>query len=315
MQTKTYHDFDAFAESIRHVDSRMLLRHPKNRTWRISSVDLGRGITVQTGQLGSGNIAAGELQLDGYMFYKPLTDTVEYSVNGIVVEKNSLAILEPGCEFCISTRVAHDWVVAFIPSHILIPGNEAVVPLQGSKRKRCRVIRPNLQTAERFRSLTGEIMMAASIFSHFESTNAALCAGAELLEIVSSLVAQPQHVERGSKGRKRLPRDEIIRRAEKLLEARHGEHLSVEELAVAARVSQRTLQTAFNDYYGTGPAQYMQLRTLNHVHRALKTADPEADLVCDILMAHGEWEFSRFASRYRRLFGELPSETLRSRGR
>jgi hypothetical protein len=36
--------------------------------------------------------------------------------------------------------------------------------------------------------------------------------------------------------------------------------------------------------------------------------------VADVLLQHGEWEFGRFAARYRRLFGELPSETRRTKG-
>ena len=314
MQTHCYHDFDAFVESIQHVESKMLLRHPKNRTWSISSVDLN-GITVQVGQLGSGNIAAGELLLDGYMLYLPLTDAVEYTANGIVVEKNSLAILEPGCEFCVATREEHDWVVAFVPTHMFTPGDEAVEPLPRSKGKRCRVTRPNRQAADRFRSIAGEIMTASGNYPHFESSSAASCAAAEVLEIASSYVGQPQNVEPRPKGRTKLQRKEIIRRSEELLEARHGEHVSVVELTVAARVSQRTLRTAFIDFFGTGPVHYLQLRTLNQVHRALKAAEPEEDLVCEILMANGVWEFSRFSSRYRRLFGELPSETLRRKPR
>lgn len=154
-------------------------------------------------------------------------------------------------------------------------------------------------------------MTVAGNSPQFESSNAASSVAAELLKIASSYVGQPKNVEPRPIGRTRLPRQEIIQRSTKLLEARHGEHVSVEELAVAAGVSQRTLRTAFNDYFGVGPLHYLQLRKLNQVHRALMAADPEASLVSDILMAHGVWEFSRFASRYRRLFGELPSETLR----
>lgn len=38
-----------------------------------------------------------------------------------------------------------------------------------------------------------------------------------------------------------------------------------------------------------------------------------ASTVADVLLQHGEWQFGRFAARYRRLFGELPSETLQAR--
>lgn len=255
MQTHCYNDFDAFAESIQHIDSRMLLRHPKNRTWSISSVDLN-GINIQVGRLGSGNIAQGELQLDGYMLYLPLTDAIEYSANGVVLDKKSFAILEPGCEFCISTKEEHDWCVAFVPSHMFALEAETVEPLSGSKGKTCRVTRPNRQAADRLQSLVGQIMTTASNYSQFEYTSAASCAAAEVLKIVSSFVEQPQNIEPHPKGRTRLPRQEIIRRSNELLEAHHNEHIFVEDLAVAAQVSQRTLRTAFKEYFGVGPDRF-----------------------------------------------------------
>jgi AraC-like DNA-binding protein len=84
-------------------------------------------------------------------------------------------------------------------------------------------------------------------------------------------------------------------------------------LAAAASVSERTLRTAFKEYFGVGPVHYLQLRHLHRVHRAIKAADPEEVSVSQILVGQGEWAFGRFASRYRRLFGELPSDTLRKK--
>jgi AraC family ethanolamine operon transcriptional activator len=95
------------------------------------------------------------------------------------------------------------------------------------------------------------------------------------------------------------------------LEQRVGDPVHVGELAAAADVSERTLRTAFHEYFGVGPVRYLLLRQLHQVHRALSGADPEEATVSKILVEHGEWEFSRFASRYRQLFGESPSETLR----
>ena len=40
-------------------------------------------------------------------------------------------------------------------------------------------------------------------------------------------------------------------------------------------------------------------------------ATAQDESVADILTRHGIWEFGRFAARYRRHFGELPSQTLR----
>jgi transcriptional regulator GlxA family with amidase domain len=95
-----------------------------------------------------------------------------------------------------------------------------------------------------------------------------------------------------------------------LLEERHRKTVSVEDLADAANVSKRTLRTAFNEYYGVGPARYLQLKQLHRIHRALRESDPEATSVTQTLVQLGEWEFGRVASRYKTLFGEFPSETL-----
>jgi AraC family ethanolamine operon transcriptional activator len=90
-----------------------------------------------------------------------------------------------------------------------------------------------------------------------------------------------------------------------------GEYLSVEQLAAAAGVSERTLRDAFQRYFGLAPVRYLNRRTLHQVRRALKASDPSAATVTDIATQFGVWELGRFARDYRSLFGELPSETLR----
>jgi AraC family ethanolamine operon transcriptional activator len=87
---------------------------------------------------------------------------------------------------------------------------------------------------------------------------------------------------------------------------------SVADLADTVRVSERTLRAAFLAYFGVGPSRYMKLRQLNQVHRDLKAASPDESTVSGIVLQNGVWEHGRFASAYRRFFGETPSTTLRS---
>ena len=161
MRSQIFRDFDAFAESVRDVDSRMMLRNPKRRILSTSSVDL-YGIDVQFGRLGSGNIAQGQLRADGYMLYLPLTDGVEYTANGSVLEEKAFAILEPGCEFCISTKIEHDWFVAFVSTHMFARGGDPVASPSSFERKRCGVTRPNRQAANQFRAIVNQIMTTAA---------------------------------------------------------------------------------------------------------------------------------------------------------
>lgn len=308
MRSQVFDDFDAFTESIRDVEIKTLLRNPQHRIWSTSSVDLGK-IDVQLGRLGSGNIAQGGLRSDGYMVYLPLTDAVEYTANGTILPKNSFAILEPGCEFCVSTKVKHDWCVAFISTDFFAQAGD--LTLRGSRS--CYVTRPSQPAADKFRATLLQIFRTAADASHFESSLAATRAAEDVLKLASSIVAPRPLVEPSHDGRPRVSRQEIIRSSMELLDQQAGKVVSVRDLAAAVSVSERTLRSAFNEYFGVGPVRYLQLRHLHRVHRALKAADPEEVSVSQVLVEQGEWAFGRFASRYRRLFGELPSETLQKK--
>jgi len=307
MRSHVFQDFDAFAESVRGVESKMLLRNPKHRFWSVKGVDLN-GIDIQVGRLGSGNIAQGELRPDGFMVYLPLSNGVEYTVNGIMMEKNSFAILEPSCEFCISTKVEHDWCVAFIPNSSLSPENKIVRPT-----RTCRVTRPMNHAARDFQTTILEIMQAASLSTSFETTHAAENVAAEVLKLAEIAIGKKQKTVLGREGRPKVPRQLVIRRCLEHLDQRTSAPASVSSLATASGVSERTLRSIFREYFGVSPNQYLQLRLLNQVNRTLKTTDKTETTVSNVLVDRGEWAFGRFAARYRQLFGELPSETLQAR--
>ena len=90
------------------------------------------------------------------------------------------------------------------------------------------------------------------------------------------------------------------------------EPLTVEDLCRVLAVSRRTLQYSFQEVLQINPVSYLRAMRLNGVRRALKAADPARQSVQDIAARWGFWHLSHFANDYRRMFGELPSETLRS---
>ncbi|HSN83709.1 MAG TPA: hypothetical protein VLS88_14090, partial [Polyangiales bacterium] len=42
-----------------------------------------------------------------------------------------------------------------------------------------------------------------------------------------------------------------------------------------ADVSERILREAFNEYFGVGPARYLQLRNLHRIYRTLRASEPD----------------------------------------
>jgi AraC-like DNA-binding protein len=223
--------------------------------------------------------------------------------------------LEPGCEFCIATKQEHDWCSIFVPNAKLARDGGRVTPSPGFNEGKCRLTLPNPQAASSFHTAVRQVINAAANCSGFEDTPAAPLAAADVLRVTSSVLGWQRERVPENKGRPRIPRQEIIRRCRELLEEHDGQSVLVGDLAAAADVSERTLQAAFKGFYGVGPMRYLQLKQLHRVRRALHEADPEAVSVTDVLAQHEEWQFGRFASRYRRLFGELPSKTLRAKRR
>ncbi len=313
MHYQHFRDFDAFTNSVVDVNKVMMLQHLEQSSWSLLSTDLS-GIHVQIGLEGGGNITEGQSRVDGYIIFLPLNHASAHVANGKALDNNSFAILEPGCEFCVRCSTKHDWCSVFVPTHNLIGGCTFVEP-SDSKKMTCRVTYPNFQLRQKFLNVVHSIMNTATNCLEFESSPAATCAVEQMLKLAHFIIGQRQvdNPNHNQKGRPKLSREELIRRSMELLEQHKGKPVLISELATKAEVSERTLRTAFNEYFGLGPHHYLQLRQLHQVHRLLRTAEPEAVSVSDVILQYGVWEFSRFASRYRRLFGELPSETLRKK--
>lgn len=106
-------------------------------------------------------------------------------------------------------------------------------------------------------------------------------------------------------------RRHIVERARSYLLAHRDDPVSVAELCTALNVSRRTLQYAFQEILDTNPVGYLRAIRLNGVRRELKAANGNGVAVQDVAARWGFWHLSHFATDYRRMFGELPSETLR----
>jgi AraC family ethanolamine operon transcriptional activator len=87
---------------------------------------------------------------------------------------------------------------------------------------------------------------------------------------------------------------------------------SVIELGQELGVGMRALEYAFQAVFGLSPSQYMLVERLNRARRRLRTSPLTGTSVTSIALDHDFENLSRFALHYRRLFGERPSDTLRS---
>jgi transcriptional regulator GlxA family with amidase domain len=100
-----------------------------------------------------------------------------------------------------------------------------------------------------------------------------------------------------------------VSRAEEYIEANWREPISIEALALVTNASARTLFHAFKEKRGYSPMYFVKQLRLRHANTML--AKPELDTsVTRVSFECGFGNLSHFASDYRKVFGEQPSETL-----
>jgi AraC family transcriptional regulator, ethanolamine operon transcriptional activator len=104
---------------------------------------------------------------------------------------------------------------------------------------------------------------------------------------------------------------DLMARFEHLCQANGNRVLRLAEVVAVLGTREKTLHTQCRLHLGMGPLAYMQLHRLHRAWRALRSAHPANTTIAQIARSQGFTEPGRFASRYRALFGELPSATLR----
>lgn len=98
-------------------------------------------------------------------------------------------------------------------------------------------------------------------------------------------------------------------KAEAFLLDHVADQISIDDVAEAAGLSVRGLQSAFQRVHGTTPLAYLKGVRLLLAREQLESGDAES--VAAVARSVGLQHLGRFASAYRDEFGQLPSEVLR----
>ncbi|MEU3570892.1 AraC family transcriptional regulator [Kitasatospora sp. NPDC036755] len=134
----------------------------------------------------------------------------------------------------------------------------------------------------------------------------------ERLLVDTLLDAQPHSLSRTQPDRGRAPLPGPLRRAADYCAEHAGEALSVADIALAARVSLRTLREGFRRHLDTTPLAYLRRVRLDRAHHdLLAIADGRAHgTVTEVACRWGFTHLGRFSADYRRAYGRSPSQTL-----
>jgi AraC-like DNA-binding protein len=127
--------------------------------------------------------------------------------------------------------------------------------------------------------------------------------------IVAYLSGVPHNYSHQLNGPSKMPARWQVKRAEEYIEAHWREPMSIEALAIATNTSVRSLFIAFKKSRGYSPMAFIKRTRLAHAKRMLANSGSTTS-VTEACFECGFGNMGHFASDYKKLFGEAPSETL-----
>jgi len=278
---------------------------------RIRQLQSPDGWALDTTYLNSHVRARGGFQR-GCVALLMATRAADATICNVPLEPGVVLVLPEGRDILASIKPGAAWTAAVLPTETWLDIQETATGVTaGGMAHAPRGIRLSgralLSVGERMASLPTRLdpndarepawRMPAALAAY-------LCAIAEAS--VDSEMAERQ-LDRSLRNRldQAWKADEFIR-------AHLGENLSVMRLCRELRLSRRQLEYAFRTAFDASPAEYVQLTRLNETRRRLMSARRTGQSVTDVAMDTGITHLGRFATNYRRLFSESPSETLRA---
>lgn len=227
------------------------------------------------------------------------------------INNNTIAVFKPGSEMdCVVQPGFEAFTVSYTEEHLNEIADNLGLPkiqklLDGTDTFECSMLELS-ESRWQLYQLIGALKHYSSgieniSFTHtldFELPEQILLTLARSVPIISSTM--------------RI-RNQAIKLIKQHLNKYPQEPVMVSQLCKITKVSIRTLQYAFLEHYGVTPKTYLKNFRLNGVRRELWKSDPNLTRVNDVASLWSFWHMGEFAADYRKLFCELPSETLQRR--
>lgn len=299
--------FDEYSDMVFGATVNLLLTGPSQAPWSVGHCKSG-SIVLQFGMEGGSKILHGVSRPDTLSFIfqdGQIADRLIF--DGQIIQPRDFAVLPPGNDFTLASCGIHRWMsismpVGFFETFAFKAGRKDLARVG---KEKCVISAPE----QLLRCLTAAAASTAGLIRE-EQTSALHESSIDgLLTALITAIAGLDNETCLPTERSRLS-NHTVAKALKYVRGQKWGGLQVANLALAADVTSRTLLRTFRQQLGIGPASYLKLRQLNMVRRALRGKCEPSGKVTNIMSEHGVTEFGRFASEYKALFGERPSETV-----
>ena len=302
--------FYDYARNVGEAQTDFLQTDHGRTSWSVGQRRLGTTV-LQFAAVGAGTIAAGLMRQPDKLIFLMQSSPAQHCIylNGTMLPAHAITVLAPGADFIFANLLPLEWLsfsvgLDRLPPRLIDRLSEPIAPRTAAllvSQEAC------------FAELIDVAARAARLHSTMGSRRSVLEPVDGEGELIDALTAAVEASEPDRSARKQGDRSNYETIVHLALAGIHDEGIvPVADLCQAIGIAERTLQRAFNRIFRMSPRRYLKLLQLNQVHAAFCAAESRGQLVTDILTRHGVTELGRFASEYRALFGELPSQTIRS---
>jgi AraC family transcriptional regulator, ethanolamine operon transcriptional activator len=257
---------------------------------------------VQRGQLPPGRVTFGLMMGSGAPF----------SFQGVKADESALIIGAGAKEFVLHSPPGMSMLGVAIDTTLL----QSVADTQGIDFERGVLAQQvlNIPSAAGVRAARRVVAAVESALAQplsFDTPHAQTHFAHDVTESILDLLAF--HVPTREDRLTHACRADVVRRSHDLVLAQPEQPISIMDLCAALRVSRRTIQNSFQSVTQMNPLAYLRAVRLAHVRRLLTTTAHEEVSIREAALRWGFSNLGHFASDYKEHFGELPSQTSRSR--
>ncbi len=293
-----FDEFEDYRDSIRDAELEFWVKGLKESAWSIRHFDFG-DVHVQFGIEGGGEIAEGTVRSDGWVFFFQAGGGRTRS-KGVTMPPDSALLIAPGDRFVITSDEPHCWYSVFVPNALLFEDAKAIKESLGYGDTSRVVTLPD-EYVGKIRQF-GKDVSGARFESSADLQEDVIAVGRRLLQLPG------RHAKRV--GRRPENRTKLLTKVVTYIEQYPQMNPSAKELIAASGVSDRTLRNAFSEYFGLGPRDFVMLRRIHECRKLLRESHRAHTTVKEVAAQFGFTDFGRFAGYYKRIFLELPSETV-----
>jgi AraC family ethanolamine operon transcriptional activator len=307
VQQAAFDDFDAMAAAPRAWDQHYLkltkgLFRGSLKAAHTADMQIG-SVTWSSGVLVTGAVPRGVLSLA-----IPLVAAGTAHTQGVPVRPNQLVAVADRDELNFTQPAGCELLVLSLGYGLL---DLAAATFFGETWRDAVPKAPVLSVQDAGR-LAAEFRRLQALASEVDPARLAEPDFGERLEIAAAEAVAAQVAIRQPRRVTSAQRRALARRAHEYLLANETRPVGIAELCVAVGAPERSLHLALREHFGLPPVAYLRVRRLHRARRQLL----ERGRATTVTATATDWGFDHlgeFATAYRHLFSETPSQTLRRR--